>query len=574
VDLVNASNIDKIGDNFVNSGTAYATPVLTPSQSGDLAVAFDLPMTTTALSWTNPSGWTIGAASSTGWHGEALYQTLTSSAAAAENSTLSAAASGFSSLVLITPSSAQPTPTPAPTATPSAAPSPTPTPGPNADWFTFGYDLQRTGYNPGEKTIGTNSFATLHPLWTTLPNVGNYLQGQPVVASNVNVGGTSRTLIYAGGISGKFYAFDTATGSMVWSKQLGTGSYVCPDKATGNWGVEGAAALDRARNRIYVPDGANNIHALDLATGAEAGGWPLNVAAVTSHDFIHVAMTYNAANGLLYAETSSPCDNSPWHGRIIAVNTSSAAAIGTFYPNQGASGGSIWGVGGAAIDPSTNNVFIATGNADASAQSENYSEHIVELSSDLSTVIASSYPADMPFMYDSDFGATPLLFQPVGCPPLLAAVNKSGAFLLYNRTNIAAGPIQEITMAGTGSEFRGVPSYDPVTNYVYLGLPDSQGIYLPGIGAFSITAACTLNPTPAWNGTFGASKDQRSPITIANGVVYVGAYNENTVYAFDAASGVRLWSASLSNSGQIAPVILNGHLYVGDIGGTIHAWTP
>jgi hypothetical protein len=198
----------------------------------------------------------------------------------------------------------------------------------------------------------------------------------------------------------------------------------------------------------------------------------------------------------------------------------------------------------------------------------------VELSSDLSTVIASSYPADMPFMYDSDFGATPLLFQPVGCPPLLAAVNKSGAFLLYNRTNIAAGPIQEITMAGTGSEFRGVPSYDPVTNYVYVGLPDSQGIYLPGIGAFSITAACTLNPTPAWNGTFGASKDQRSPITIANGVVYVGAYNENTVYAFDAASGVRLWSASLSNSGQIAPVILNGHLYVGDIGGTIHAWTP
>jgi hypothetical protein len=78
----------------------------------------------------------------------------------------------------------------------------------------------------------------------------------------------------------------------------------------------------------------------------------------------------------------------------------------------------------------------------------------------------------------------------------LAAVNKSGAFILYDRTNISAGPIQEITMASTGSEFRGVPSYDPVTNYVYVALPDSQGIYLPGIGAFSMTANCSY-PIPS-----------------------------------------------------------------------------
>lgn len=569
-DLANASAVETYGDNFVPSGTAYAPPTLTAAQPGDVAVVFNLPLTLNSVTWSDPAGWTLGSSANGPWHGETLYETLAGSTAA-EESLLSASAPGFSGMVLVTSSAGTAPPTPLPTPTPTSLPTSTPA---STDWSTFGYDLQRTGYNPIEDTIGTSSFGTLHNVWASPASVGNYLQGQPVVASNVSVGTATPTLLYAGAMSGRFYAFDTATGAVVWSKQLGTGSYRCPDGATGNWGVEGGAVLDRARHRIYVPDGANSVHALDLATGKESSGWPVSIAPVTSRDFIHAALTYNAANGLLYAQTSSPCDNSPWYGRIVAIDTAAPSVANTFYPNQGASGGSIWGVGGAAVDPSTNDVFVATGNADGSTQNANYSEHLVELTADLRSVIASSYPANMPFMYDSDFGATPLLFEPVGCPPLLAAVNKSGAFVLYNRTNISAGPIQEITMAQTGSEFRGVPSYDPVTGYVYVGLPDSQGIYTPGIAAFGIRADCTLNPTPVWSGALGTTKDQRSPITIANGVAYVGLYNENAVYAFDAATGTRLWSAALGGAGQIAPAVVNGRLYVGDVGGTIRAWAP
>jgi outer membrane protein assembly factor BamB len=438
------------------------------------------------------------------------------------------------------------------------------------------YDLARTGYNPNETTIGTGSFATMHSLWSTLPNVGGFMQSQPAVALNVNVGGVNRNMLYAGGGGGMFYAIDANTGAVVWSKQLGTTTYVCSG-INSLWGIEGSPVLDRARNRVYTPDGQNVVHALDLATGAEANGWPVSAAPVTHHDFIHAALNYNPANGLLYATTGSTCDISPWNGRVAAINTSTAAVVNTFFPLQGNSGGGVWGFGGVSIDPATNNVFIAVGNADTTggaSQSAFYGENVVELSADLGTVIAANFPPNMPFMFDSDFGATPLLFQPIGCPPLLAAVNKSGAFVLYNRTNISAGPMQEIVMASTGSQFRGMPAYDPVTNYVYVALPDAQGIYLPGIGAFSMNADCTLNPTPVWNGTFGATKDKRSPITIANGVVYVGGYNENTVYAFDAVSGAQLWSAALSGAGQIGPVVVNGRLYVGDVGGTIRAWTP
>jgi hypothetical protein len=63
----------------------------------------------------------------------------------------------------------------------------------------MGYDMQRTGYNPNEKTIGVSSFGTMHSIWAQ--SVGFFLLGEPAVATNVNVNGVNRNLLYAGGSS-------------------------------------------------------------------------------------------------------------------------------------------------------------------------------------------------------------------------------------------------------------------------------------------------------------------------------------------------------------------------------------
>ncbi len=565
-DVTHAGGIDRAADAFINNSTAFTTPSVAPSQSNDLALAFNMPLTQSTVTWTNPAGWTVGTGSFPPWSGEALYQRLSSTSAVSAKSTLSASSVGFAGIVLVSPS--------------GVAASPTPMPPSTVDWTTMGYDIERTGYNPTEKTLGTGSFATLHSMWSV--NVGSEEVAEPLVAMNVTVSGVNHNLVYGGGQSGVLYALDADTGTKVWSKQLGSSSYTCGSSSPATFGIEGTGVIDRPHNRIYVPDGQNQVHALDLATGAEASGWPVSVAAVNGHDFIYAGLTYNPANGYLYAETSSSCDISPWFGRIEAINTATAAVIGTFYPTQGSSGGSIWGVGGASIDPATNNVFIATGNADGSPQNSNYAEQIVELSADVGTVIAHNAPT-LPNSADADFGATPLLFQPNGCPALAAVVNKSGAFLLYNRSNISAGPTQTILMsiATDTGDFIGVPSYDPVTNYVYVGLPSTFGIYKPGAAAFSIRADCTLNPTPVWNAVFGpdgavqtTSDTPRSAITIANGVAYVSDYSGDTTYAFNAATGALLWSASLGDYGFAGPVVVNGRLYVVNLGGTLHAWTP
>jgi hypothetical protein len=91
-------------------------------------------------------------------------------------------------------------------------------------------------------------------------------------------------------------------------------------------------------------------------------------------------------------------------------------------------------------------------------------------------------------------------------------------FELYDTGSISSGPVQ-------------------FTGYVYVGIPATEGIYQPGLAAFSIQSNCTLNPTPVWDAKFGpdgarlpGSQAPRSPLSIANGVVYVSDNQFKTEY--------------------------------------------
>jgi glucose dehydrogenase len=287
---------------------------------------------------------------------------------------------------------------------------------------------------------------------------------------------------------------------------------------------------------------------------------------------------------MLYVETASTCENPPWYGRISAIDTTTHTIAGTFYPEQGHSGGGIWGYGGASIDPSTNNVFIATGNADTTKgarQNAYYAEQVIELSPDVTSMIANNGPELPPGGDDLDFGATPMIFEPPGCSPLMAAINKSGTFFLYKRSDITAGPTESIQMSivSDNGDFIGIPAYDPVTNYVYVEQPATYGIYKPGVAAFSISS-CKLDATPVWHAEFGSdgahSGDDttRSPITIANGVLYISDYDTKVSYAFNAATGAKLWASPADIGSVVGPIVVNGNLYIGTSKGTLTEWSP
>ncbi len=462
------------------------------------------------------------------------------------------------------------------------------------DWDSFGFDLQRSGFNPFESKVGVSNVGSLQQLWSA--NVGFGMVHEPVLASGLYVNGHTTDVLYAGSANGSaMEAIDASNGTILWQDPVPSSGYRCYHQNL-TFSIGETPAIDRGKNLLYFSDGHNQVHAVDLVTGKEAYGWPITVADYSGDwNFMHGGFTYNPANGLLYGVTGAHvCDISPWYGRIVAINTTGPSIAGEFFPmsgtsTQGPSGAGIWGPGGASIDPSTNNVFIATGNADThkgAQQNADYAEQIIELSPQLDTIIANNYPTNIPIISgdnDFDFGATPLLFQPYGCPLLAAAINKSGMFELYDVSTISSGPIQYIAMSIPTDKgvFVGVPAYDPVTNYVYVGMPATEGQYKPGIAAFSMASNCTLNTKPVWNARFGPDASQlksvqipRSPISIANGVVYIANHNHKKEFAFNAATGALLWTLALPNNGDEGTVIANGVVYVSSWDGTITAWAP
>jgi outer membrane protein assembly factor BamB len=58
---------------------------------------------------------------------------------------------------------------------------------------------------------------------------------------------------------------------------------------------------------------------------------------------------------------------------------------------------------------------------------------------------------------------------------------------------------------------------------------------------------------------------------VAGGVVYAGSADGN-LYALDAATGARLWSAATGGSVYASPAVTNGTVYVGSTDGNVYAY--
>jgi serine/threonine-protein kinase len=58
---------------------------------------------------------------------------------------------------------------------------------------------------------------------------------------------------------------------------------------------------------------------------------------------------------------------------------------------------------------------------------------------------------------------------------------------------------------------------------------------------------------------------------VANGVVYVGSYDQN-VYALNAKTGSKLWSYATGNLVESSPAVANGMVFVGSDDHTVYAF--
>jgi outer membrane protein assembly factor BamB len=287
----------------------------------------------------------------------------------------------------------------------------------------------------------------------------------------------------------------------------------------------------------------------------------------------------NLFAGKLYVTVASHCDRAPYYGDTVEIDVTHRLIVSRFYPagppSRGISGGGIWGYGGAAVDTTNGHVFVATGNALTTPENYLYADSVVELSGSLQ-VLGWNTPSLVGS--DVDFGATPILFRPAGCPvQLVAAKNKSGVLFVYTEGALSSGYRQRLQIASVNDwRFNGLPAWDPVTNMLYIGnsSDSSSGTFLHGMVALKAAANCTLSL--AWQQPVGPSPASASSPTVANGVVFYGDGGGKREFAFNAATGSQLWNSGSTITGALyaAPMVVNGELFLASWDHRVYAFGP
>jgi outer membrane protein assembly factor BamB len=127
------------------------------------------------------------------------------------------------------------------------------------DWPTWGFDAERTAFNPNETVLSKSTVPSLKLKWST--KLGPIFS-QPVLASNVLVaGGSYADIVYTGDYDGRLSAVNAATGNLIWQQQL---RMALAEACGGPYGISSSPTIDRASNRIYAVDGRGILYAFGL----------------------------------------------------------------------------------------------------------------------------------------------------------------------------------------------------------------------------------------------------------------------------------------------------------------------
>lgn len=208
--------------------------------------------------------------------------------------------------------------------------------------------------------------------------VDDQVYGQPLIVTNVRIGGGTHDVVYITTVNNSLYAFDAndaqASGPL-WHVNFGTppnvndGNFGCLDM-NGNMGITGTPVIDVTTETLYVVantqlrDGfVQRLHALDLATGTDLEGSPVEIHAPQFDALMENQRPALAeANGQIYVGYSSHCDKEPYHGFLFAFDATTLRQTAAFNTTPTGSEGSIWQSGQAPAVDDHGNIYVVTAN--------------------------------------------------------------------------------------------------------------------------------------------------------------------------------------------------------------------
>lgn len=300
---------------------------------------------------------------------------------------------------------------------------------------TANVDLNRTNTNTAETQLTPTSVTAGGFRKLGSYTVDGFIFAQPLYVPAITTSGTVHDLVIVATLNNSVYAFDAAAPgtAAVWSNlNFATPytGYPVVESALYSQGLGclSTPVVDAPNNKLYVVcdsvfGGAPNwiLRQLNLSTGATVltttltghvvgtgdtgtvgGDSPPGVADTTSginlvffpeYEFQRAGLALSADSSTLYIGFGGLDDTRPYHGWLMARNTSdlSPAAIWCASPNSW--GGAVWMSGGAPAIDASGNVYLTTGNGFRAGDSTAITNAGVKLSANLGTV-ATWFPSD------------------------------------------------------------------------------------------------------------------------------------------------------------------------------------
>lgn len=438
------------------------------------------------------------------------------------------------------------------------------------------HDAQLTNY-VASNLISSKTVAGMTEKWNTA--LDSWTVGAPVYA-DVLFGDFERPLVFVGTEGGSLYAIDSSNGTVVWRDAFGTQDTY--NGSCGTWGIASTPVIDKQRNTIYAVNADGKLHALDLNTGLEQPGFPATITENPLFEYVWGGL--RILSNRIYVEVASYCDQIgpdgyAGDGRVVALNLDDQSDQLTWDTVSGSGTlGGVWSYGGMSVEPDGSYVYTGVGNSVAQDANGNtvdnvgYGDQMVKLTPDL-TVVDSNNPG-VPTTGDEDFGASPVLFQPKGCPPLAAANNKAGVLYVWARNNLSAGPIFKLGLSDGDPPFVAEPSWNAQLSMLY----DHNVIFRDtadtkigdGVAAISVDKGCSFHGR--WKTRTG--EGSQTPPLLVNDVVFANGGSETGgISALDAVTGRVLWSVDTGKNATMSPMIeARGTLYAVD-GTSLRAYT-
>jgi hypothetical protein len=496
-------------------------------------------------------------------------------------------------------------------------------------------DLGRTGQNLNEtvlnaSNVNVNNFGKLFTR-----NVDGYIYAQPLYAPNLNIQGATRNVVYVATMHNSVYAFDADdpnASAPLWQVNLGTSvpsqdicSYI-PDPLSCPYldvipeiGIQSTPVIDPATGTIYVIAKTVNaadstyhfkLHALDIRTGAEKFGGPVEIAGQvngTGTASVNGVLTFDPLvhlnrpglllmNGAIFAAFGSVGDIGDFHGWVFRFRADTLQQTAIFCTSPNGHEAGIWQGGGGLIGQG-NSIYFISGDGSFDPNSGNFGDTYTRLDASTLSVLDYFTPYNQLTLDqgNKDLGSG----GPMALPgtSLIVGIGKDGTLRVVDTNNMGQynasfnNNVQEFT--GTASVFMGSPIYWNSPNLGPLVYLWSRNDYLK---AYQFNGL--FNTTPALQGTVPGTTGYSNSVPLSlsangsqagTGIIWAAApYSGNTtsqtvpgiLYAFNASTLQELWdskqNAARDDVGNYAkfcpPTIANGKVYVPTFSGQLQVY--